>query len=250
MIDLEKAKNEMEIYISQFEQDNPKIANKKRHTYSVVNFSKMLSRDLGLNGENSKLAELIALLHDIGRFEQLKRFDSCIDHKTIDHGDLGVEILVKDNFIRNFVKEDKYDNIIFKAIRNHNKYKIQDGLNEIELLHCKIIRDSDKLDNFYKQTRIENYISSDDKISDKIYNDFCNRKSIVTQDVVSNIDMILWHYAWVFDFNYKESYKLIKKDDIINKLFDTIKICDGETKNRLDELRKISNEYVNNRILE
>ena len=43
---------------------------------------------------------------------------------------------------------DQYDNIIKKAIYNHNKYKIEENLNDVELLHRKIIRDADKLDNF------------------------------------------------------------------------------------------------------
>ena len=56
--------------------------------------------------------------------------------------------MFQNNLIRKFIDDDKYDEIISKAIYNHNKYKIQEGLNEIELLQCKIIRDADKLDNF------------------------------------------------------------------------------------------------------
>ena len=35
---------------------------------------------------------------------------------------------------------DIYDNIIFKAIKNHNKYEIEKDLNEREELFCKIIK--------------------------------------------------------------------------------------------------------------
>lgn len=31
---------------------------------------------------------------------------------------------------------------------NHNKFEIEENLNDMELLHCKIIRNADKLDNF------------------------------------------------------------------------------------------------------
>ena len=43
---------------------------------------------------------------------------------------------------------EQYDCIIYKAINNHNKFEIERGLSERELLHCKIIRDADKLDIF------------------------------------------------------------------------------------------------------
>ena len=35
-----------------------------------------ICRRMALSPEDTELAKIIALLHDIGRFEQLKRFDS------------------------------------------------------------------------------------------------------------------------------------------------------------------------------
>ena len=66
----------------------------------------------------------------------------------LEHAEFGTKVLFQNNLIRKFIDDDKYDEIISKAIYNHNKYKIQEGLSEIELLQCKIIRDADKLDNF------------------------------------------------------------------------------------------------------
>ena len=48
--------------------------------------------------------------------------------------------------IREFVLNNEYDSIIYKAIKNHNKYKIEEGLSEKEKLYSKIIRDADKID--------------------------------------------------------------------------------------------------------
>lgn len=68
-----------------------------------------------------ELAELIGLLHDIGRFEQIKRYNTFIDKNSINHGQLGVKILFDDNQIRRFIKDSKYDDIIKTAILNHNR---------------------------------------------------------------------------------------------------------------------------------
>ena len=77
----------------------------------------------------------MGLLHDIARFEQYTRFQTFSDLKSIDHGDYGVEILKQNNYIRKFIDTDEYDNIIFKAIKNHNIFKIEDGLTVILLCY-------------------------------------------------------------------------------------------------------------------
>ena len=39
-------------------------------------------------------------------------------------------------------------NIIKKAIENHSRLEIEENLDERTLLHSKIIRDADKIDNY------------------------------------------------------------------------------------------------------
>ena len=48
------------------------------------------------------------------------------------------------------VDQDKYDELIKIAVKNHNKYKIEDGLTQEQELFAKIIRDADKIDIFYE----------------------------------------------------------------------------------------------------
>ncbi len=76
-----------------------------------------IAEDLNLTSEEAVLAQLIALLHDIGRFEQLRIYNTFRDIDSIDHAELGIKILFKDGIIRNFIKETKYDDIIYKAIK-------------------------------------------------------------------------------------------------------------------------------------
>lgn len=57
-------------------------------------------------------------------------------------------MLFEQGLIRNFIEDSQYDNIIKKAIENHSKLSIEEGLDKRVLLHSKIIRDADKLDNY------------------------------------------------------------------------------------------------------
>ena len=133
-MNLENAIKKFNDYAHQFEVKDNKVNIKITHTMGVIKISEYIARKLNLSKEDVELAELIGLLHDIGRFQQAVRYDNYDDYDTLDHAELGVEILFKDGFIREFIDIDKYDNIIKEAIRNHNKYEIEDGLDERELL--------------------------------------------------------------------------------------------------------------------
>jgi len=105
---------------------------------------------LNLDDLNTDIAMVIALLHDIGRFTQAKEMKTFReDIANYDHATLGVKLLFEKDEIRKFVSNNEYDDIIKKAIGNHSKYILENnGLSDIELLHCKILRDADKTDNF------------------------------------------------------------------------------------------------------
>ena len=107
MIDLIKAEQSFKNYLKDYDMKQGPIRAKVTHTYGVIEKSEYIAKNLGLNEEQIKLAKLIALLHDIGRFEQIRKSDSFIDNKDIDHAVLGNDILFKNNFIREFIEKFK-----------------------------------------------------------------------------------------------------------------------------------------------
>lgn len=256
MVNLIEAEKSFKEYLSSYDVHDGNIELKIRHTYGVVNASEYITKNLGLDEEDIQLAKLIALLHDIGRFEQVKVTESFIDNKKFDHAEYGVEILFKNNLIRNFIKEDKYDDIIYKAIINHNKYKIEEGLKERELLHAKIIRDADKLDNFRvkEEDKLENIFPMKynpdtiiyEGISTKVYEDFMNKKSILRDDIVNQVDMWISYIAFIFDLNFDVSLKYVQEKGYIDKLVDRIEYKNEDTKQKMEQIRKCAKEYLKN----
>ena len=93
MINLENARKEFLEYTKQYDNQVPAIQRKIEHSLRTMDVMKDLAENLKLSEENVKLASLIGLLHDIGRFEQWKRFETYVDLVSIDHGDMGVYIL-------------------------------------------------------------------------------------------------------------------------------------------------------------
>ena len=179
MIDILRAKKALASYVKNYDMQNDKIKLKVKHIERVSQVAKNLATKLKFNEEDVRLAELIGLLHDIGRFEQIKRFNTFNDRKSVNHAEYGVYVLFneKDGIIRNFIEDNQYDNIIKNAIFYHNKDKlnIPNNLTTREVSHIKIVRDSDKIDILniltYEKKEIvwEKADLSDDVISDEIY---------------------------------------------------------------------------------
>lgn len=91
MIDINKAKQFYKEYISQYNPEDPRIALKIVHIYRTAEESKRLAEKLNLSKEDNLLAELIGLLHDIGRFEQVKIYNTFLDKISVNHAEYGVK---------------------------------------------------------------------------------------------------------------------------------------------------------------
>ena len=143
MLSIQKAREEFDRYVSGYNKDDFKIALKINHSYRTAAYARKIGQAIGVDED---LAELIGLLHDIGRFEQIRNYDTFDDKKSVDHANLGVEVLKKDNYIEKYCDDKETQELILNAIKYHNKYKIADDIEGVELTYCKLIRDADKID--------------------------------------------------------------------------------------------------------
>ena len=93
MIDLENVDKTFKDYVSKFDLNNITIKRKYKRKLRGEENCKKIAKALNLSLEDTNLLVLIGYLHDIGRFLQMKKYNSIVDSKTIDHADLGVDIL-------------------------------------------------------------------------------------------------------------------------------------------------------------
>ncbi len=251
MIEIQKAKQELKKYVSKYDINNNRIKVKIAHIERVATIAKKIAQNLELSKEDIQLAELIGLLHDIGRFEQVRIYNTFIDEKSINHGELAVKILFEEGLIRNFIEDTKYDEIIRKSILNHNRNKNQIQVdNDIELLHTKIIRDADKTDIIYNMTFEEKETAwgsaniEKETITDEIYREFVEDKDINYKNRKTAVDMLVSHFAYVFDFNYKQALQIVKEKEYYKKLYQRFKFEDKETQQKINNIYKIVEEYL------
>lgn len=259
MIDIKKAKIAFKNFLEQYDdKEHVSFKLKVVHTYHVAENARKIAEELKLNEEEIELAELIGLLHDIGRFEELK-ITNELNSVKFNHAMYGSKMLFEQGLIKNFIEDRKYDEIIKKAIENHSKLEIEKGLDERALLHSKIIRDADKLDNYRvkKEESIEAIFPTrvnkkedmeESLLSDKVYDTVLNKKCIDIHDRVTPLDFWVCILAFTFDLNFDVTYKIVKENDYINVLIDRFDYKDKETKERMENIREIINKFVEENI--
>ena len=158
---------------------------KEDHTLRVCKEISYIGKRLGLNDNQLRLAEIIALLHDIGRFEQYARYSTFRDRRSENHAELGIKIIEKFDLLES-LDNNTLKSIIVCAIKYHNRHSLPLKESEICLFYSKLIRDADKLDiwkvvidNYYAQEEnrngtLELDLPDTPGISEEVYNDLIN----------------------------------------------------------------------------
>ncbi len=257
MIDLDKARNSFKKYISNFDnQADPGFTLKVVHTYHVVDNAIMISEKLGLSEEDVDLAALIGILHDIGRFDELKTLKN-FDSVENDHALFASKLLFDEGLISEFIDTDKYNSIIKKAIENHNKKSIENGLTEKELLHAKIIRDADKTDifeAFMVEESGKGLYNYDEigklSISDEVYNYIMNCRQLDRKILKNDLEWFISNLSYTFDYNFTPGLKIIKEKKYIERIISKLTYISDENKMKISEIQGILLNYIDKRLKE
>lgn len=146
VIDRNKALNAFQEYTSNYNAEDPKVKLKIDHTYRVAGLCQRIAADIGLKREDVELAWLCGLLHDVGRFEQLKNYGTFNDAESIDHAMYGASILFDGGGIRDYIEADEEDGLLRDVISCHSAYRIPAEYAQRTALFANILRDADKID--------------------------------------------------------------------------------------------------------
>ena len=161
-------------------------------------------------------------MHDIARFKQATQYNTFYDLKSFDHGDIGYTILKENDYISKYIQDEESKTIILKAVKNHNKFSIEDGLNDRELFFAKLVRDSDKLDILDKQRNEINDNST--TIDDDVLKAFKEHRLFKRDGTKRNdATQIVQNLRLVFDLNFERSLEIIKKKGILERKLEVLK---------------------------
>ena len=218
-----------EKYVSNYNLNDPNIYLKYKHTGKVAENCERIAKSLNLPMKDIDLAWEIGMLHDIGRFEQLRRFDTFIDTESIDHAEFGADLLFKDGLIEKFDDEKENYELLEKAVRLHSLYRLPDDLSDRELLFCQVIRDADKIDiyraNYETGLHVIYHVTKEEllnsEITPEVYQVFCEERAIPRNIRKTIADNLVGHIALTFELVYPESKSMAIEQGYLKKLLET-----------------------------
>lgn len=160
-VDRAAAEGLFSAYVEQFDLDDSRIALKYEHTLKVAELCDEIAVSRGMGALDVDLAWLCGLLHDIGRFEQVRRWGTFRDAQSYSHAHLGVALLKGtasrlEEFrgvelkpcprIEDFIANSAAAETVLTAITLHSDFNLPAALSERARVFCDILRDADKVD--------------------------------------------------------------------------------------------------------
>lgn len=235
-------------YVQGFAAVDEGISLKLAHSLRVSSWCERLAKALHLSTDDVDLAWIIGVLHDIGRFEQLREYHTFIDYQSMDHAKYGARYLFQDGHIRDFLQDDRQDAVIETAIAQHNVYRLPDDLTPRQRLFCQLIRDADKLDIFkvcadglrqgQNVWRVDNRDFEHQPISEAVMKAARQKKLVQTQVKKTFMDFYVGTLCFYFDLVYDESRKLAREQGYFDELLN-FHSQNEDSEAKLNEIRRL-----------
>ncbi|MEN8263202.1 MAG: HD domain-containing protein [Nitrospirota bacterium] len=213
-------------------EDQKNIMVKVDHTENVCRNILEIAKESAISENDTRIAEGVALFHDIGRFPQYARYKTFRDADSVNHGLLGSQTLMNEKVLDRLPDEEQQ--IIIQAVRFHGAFSIPGSMNGKTLLFLKLIRDADKVDIY--RVFIEYYESPGEErasatafgvpdtpeCSQAMLSRLLNKQIASYTDIQSENDFRLMKLSWIYDMHFDESVRMLLNRDyldrIINKL--------------------------------
>lgn len=285
-INREHIKKTFQEYTDRYDSTNPKIKLKIDHTYRVADLCEQIAQSLELSAAEVDLAWLSGMLHDVGRFEQLRRYNTFSDAQSIDHARFAVELLYDEGLIADYVPKISTTELVADArtwrsmgganesptaqsediplsdilqtlriaIGEHSAYRIQKGLDERTRMFCQILRDADKVDIFRVicDTPMEEVYGFQTKdilrsaITPEVMQAFYEHHAVLRKLKKCPADYIVAHGSLTFELVYPESLRIAKEQGYLKQMM-SFQSENPDTAEIFEDLRKDLNGYLEER---
>ena len=251
-IDRQRVKEQFASYTRNYDPEDTKIALKIAHTYRVADNCEQIAKSIGLTDEEVEFAWLSGMLHDIGRFEQVKRYNTFIDSESVDHAEFGADLLFgEEGLISDYIDDRDWDAMLEIVIRQHNKYRMDETISGKTLVFCNILRDADKVDIFRVNVETpmeEIYNVTEDVlltsgVSEKVMEQVRERHAINRDIMESPVEHLIGHIALTFELVYEKSRELAKEQGYVLKMFE-FPTRNESTKRALAETRTLLEDWL------
>lgn len=250
-INREHVKETFKNYTDVYDASDEKVKLKIDHTYRVADLCEQIAKAEKLDDADVELAWLLGMLHDVGRFEQLRRYGTFNDAESIDHAQFGADILFVDGRIRDYVADADEDLLIEKAIRVHSMYRVPNDMPSRTEKLAHILRDADKIDILRVNVEVpleEIYNATTDElrnaeVSEEVMKNFYEHTAILKSIRQTVVDHVVGHISLVFELVSAESTRIAKEQGYLDKLMN-FQSYNPRTTNQFAKIRAEMERYL------
>lgn len=220
-------------YVASFTTDDPDVMKnidlKYDHTLRVADEALGIGRALGLDDFSLAVAEITALFHDVGRFEQYRRFRTFSDKKSVNHALFGVEIL-REHKVPDRL-EPSLRQLILDVIACHNRATLSEDMEPRTLFFSRLLRDADKLDIWWVLTEyyrlkaagetnetIELDLPDTPGTSESIRESLVKGQVILFDSMKNLNDFKLFQAGWVYDLYFTPALERMRERNYLGKI--------------------------------
>jgi len=228
-------------YVSEFSSEDQEIQINidliKEHAYRVVENVKELTLSINLDESNLFLLETAALLHDVGRFEQLVQNGTYADSDDLNHIQIGLNVIEQHDVLK-ALEEDEMK-LVIDCVKMHDLSVLPKITDERSLVLVHLLRDADRIDvlrivsEYYTHKKVHPNRHLDMELKDmpaiakKICNAIQADRVAKREDVETVNDLKLMQMSWVFDMKQKRSFKIVSEKGYIKAIFETLPKSDS-----------------------
>lgn len=213
---------------------DPNMELKKLHTAKVVEAARSICDSLGLEGGSRFEALAAAQLHDVGRFEQLKRFGTFSDTRSENHATIAVRVLAAENPLAS-LSPDSRERIV-TAVAVHNAADIPPGLAGPGLLLARIVRDADKIDIYrivtayyehpgHGDETIVHGLPDTDGVTSAVLASIERGERVNYADCRNLNDFKLLQAGWIFDINFPWTVREVARQNYVGRIRATVRLA-------------------------
>ncbi|OHB63667.1 MAG: hypothetical protein A2Y77_13270 [Planctomycetes bacterium RBG_13_62_9] len=245
-------------YTSRFfgadEYINAHLRLKREHTRRTCEEILSLAEQLGLDDNQKRIAEVVALLHDVGRFPQFAEYRTFNDARSVNHSRLGVEVLRQEGVLGVLRRQERQ--WIETAIEHHGQKSLPAHLAGQALLFSKLVRDVDKLDIYrvvtglYRQYRedpnrfpLDVELPDEPRYSPEVFEAVMAGKLIEHAAMRTLNDMMLCKLSWVYDVNFAASLVKLRERGFLEAILSFLSATP-----EIDRIRETIFAYVDARV--
>ncbi|MCZ4695206.1 HD domain-containing protein [Ancylomarina euxinus] len=204
----------------------------KEHASRVIENVNELALSINIDESNLFLLQTAALLHDIGRFDQLVKHGTYADNEYSNHIQIGLNVIEEHDVLMGLEEEERL--LVIDCVKMHDLSELPKISDEQSLILIDLLRDADRIDvlrivsDYYTHKKVHPNRHLDMELKDmpaiakKVSSAIMAEKVVRREDVETVNDLKLSQMSWIFDMKHKRSFKIVSEKSYIKAIFETL----------------------------